>query len=61
MSFGADGFADLLDRALASADDPGAALSACAISLADLSEENEWLVGCPVATVALETVHSSVR
>ncbi len=56
---GAEEFADVLRTSLASASEPGAALAACATVLADRLEAGQWRSGCPVATVALETLHSS--
>lgn len=56
---GADGFAAVLREGLSQSDDPGVALGSCARLLADRLEASEWRDGCPVATVALETVHSS--
>lgn len=57
--YGARGFAEVLREGLASSDEPGQALAACAHLLADRLEASEWRDGCPVATVALETVHRS--
>lgn len=56
---GADGFAAVLDEGLSESNNPGEALGSCARLLADRLEASDWRDGCPVATVALETVHSS--
>ena len=57
--FGAQNFAQVLREGLYSEDEPGSALAACARVLAERLEASDWHDGCPVATVALETVHSS--
>ncbi|WP_329110206.1 TetR/AcrR family transcriptional regulator [Micromonospora sp. NBC_01699] len=49
-------FADLLRRALASADDPAEAVIACCRVLAEGLRDSDWLDGCPVTATALETV-----
>ena len=59
VSHGADGFAEVLREALWLTDDPGDALASCARLLADRLEASDWRDGCPVASVALETVHTS--
>ncbi len=59
VSHGADRFEEVLREALSSSDDPGEALANCARLLADRLEASQWRYGCPVATVALETVHTS--
>ncbi len=56
---GARKFAEVLSEGLGSSDDPGEAIAACAWLLADRLEASGWRDGCPVATVALETVHRS--
>ncbi|MEV6758832.1 TetR/AcrR family transcriptional regulator [Streptomyces sp. NPDC051214] len=49
-------FADLLRAALTTADDPGAAIEACAAELAVGLRESGWVDGCPVTAAALETL-----
>lgn len=56
---GARDFSEVLATSLDSAADPAQALAACATTLADRLESSDWRSGCPVATVALETVHRS--
>jgi AcrR family transcriptional regulator len=59
VAHGAGEFADLLKVGLASGATPSAALAGCARLLADRLEASGWSDGCPVATVALETVQRS--
>jgi len=61
VALGAESFEAVLSETLATESDPGAAIAACARVLADRLEASDWRDGCPVATVALETVHSSER
>jgi TetR/AcrR family transcriptional repressor of lmrAB and yxaGH operons len=56
LAHGAEGFAALLRRTLASAEPVEDALAACAHLLADDLPRSEWADGCPVATTALEAV-----
>ncbi|MGW0907321.1 TetR/AcrR family transcriptional regulator [Streptomyces sp. NPDC002853] len=49
-------FADMLRAALNKADDPGAAIEACAAELAVGLRESGWVDGCPVTAAALETL-----
>ncbi len=60
VSHGATQFAGLLREGLSVSNDPEEALSACASLLADRLEATRWRLGCPVATVALESVNRSV-
>ncbi|GAA3972981.1 transcriptional regulator YxaF [Actinomadura viridis] len=48
-------FADILHRALASADDPAEAIVACTDLLAEYLRDSDWLDGCPITATALET------
>jgi AcrR family transcriptional regulator len=48
-------FADILQEALASADDPGEAIIACTRLLATYLRDSDWLDGCPITATALET------
>lgn len=59
IGHGADGFARVLAAGLAAGNTPGDALASCARGLADRLESSRWREGCPVATVALESVHRS--
>jgi len=59
MLYGADRFAEVLRTGLAASQRPGGAVAGCATLLADLLEASQWRDGCPVATVALETVNTS--
>ncbi|GAA3128486.1 TetR/AcrR family transcriptional regulator [Streptomyces rectiviolaceus] len=49
-------FAGMLGEALATSDDPGAAIEACAAELAVGLRESGWIEGCPVTAAALETL-----
>jgi AcrR family transcriptional regulator len=49
-------FAVMLREALAAADEPGAAIEACAVELAVALRESGWVDGCPVTAAALETL-----
>ncbi|MGH8967802.1 MAG: TetR/AcrR family transcriptional regulator [Actinomycetes bacterium] len=59
LRYGAEDFADLLRRGLSASDDPGEAVSRCALLLADTLRESEWTDGCPVAATALEIIGRS--
>ncbi len=59
VAFGAAEFAEILQAGVSGAAAPGEALAACAVLLADRLEASGWSDGCPVATVALETVQRS--
>jgi TetR/AcrR family transcriptional repressor of lmrAB and yxaGH operons len=56
LAHGADGFAAVLRRTLASVEPVEEALAACALWLADELPASDWADGCPVATTALESV-----
>lgn len=49
-------FAVMLRNALGAADDPAAAIEACAAELAVGLRESGWIDGCPVTAAALETL-----
>lgn len=49
-------FAEMLRAALGKADDPGAAIEACAAELAVGLRDSGWIDGCPVTAAALETL-----
>jgi TetR/AcrR family transcriptional repressor of lmrAB and yxaGH operons len=59
MRRGAEQVGATFAAALAAHDEPGEALAACALALADQLEASDWQDGCPVATTALETVGRS--
>ncbi|QDW61314.1 TetR/AcrR family transcriptional regulator [Oerskovia sp. KBS0722] len=59
LRFGADDFARLLRKGLASTEDPAEAVASCALLLADTLRESEWTDGCPVAATALELIGRS--
>jgi AcrR family transcriptional regulator len=59
VTYGAAEFGEVLRQGLASGSTPSAALSGCARLLAVRLEASGWSDGCPVATVALETVQRS--
>ncbi|HEV7186835.1 MAG TPA: TetR/AcrR family transcriptional regulator [Blastococcus sp.] len=56
LGHGAEGFASVLRRTLASVEPVEEALAACAQWLADDLPGSDWADGCPVATTALESV-----
>ncbi|MEV0526959.1 TetR/AcrR family transcriptional regulator [Streptomyces sp. NPDC050439] len=56
ITYSGEEFADMLRAALATADDPGAAIEACAGELAVGLRESGWVDGCPVTAAALETL-----
>jgi len=56
LARGAEGFAAVLRRILASVEPVEEALAACAQWLADDLPASDWADGCPVATTALESV-----
>ncbi|MGI5404950.1 TetR/AcrR family transcriptional regulator [Streptomyces sp. CA-135486] len=58
IEYGGQEFAMLLRDALDSADDPGAAVEACARQLAEGLRASGWTDGCPVTATALETLGS---
>jgi AcrR family transcriptional regulator len=59
VAHGAAEFGEVLRQGLAGGTTPSAALSGCARLLAQRLEASGWSDGCPVATVALETVQRS--
>jgi AcrR family transcriptional regulator len=59
VAYGAAEFAEVLRQGLAAGATPSAALAACARLLGQRLEATGWSDGCPVATVALETVQRS--
>jgi TetR/AcrR family transcriptional repressor of lmrAB and yxaGH operons len=59
VAYGAAEFGEVLRQGLAGGTTPSAALSGCAELLAQRLEATGWIDGCPVATVALETVQRS--
>ncbi len=59
LMWGADRVARVYTRVLDSRDDAAEALAALALEVADDMEESAWRDGCPVATVALESVDRS--
>lgn len=56
LRWGADRVAHVYARVLDSHDDAADALAAVALEVADDMEQSVWREGCPVATVALESV-----
>jgi TetR/AcrR family transcriptional repressor of lmrAB and yxaGH operons len=56
---GAGGFGELLRETLWRDEPVEDALAACALALADGLRRSDWRDGCPVATVALESVTRS--
>jgi TetR/AcrR family transcriptional repressor of lmrAB and yxaGH operons len=56
IQYGDQEFADLLRTALDSAQNPGAAIEACARQLAKTLRESGWIDGCPITATALETL-----
>jgi TetR/AcrR family transcriptional repressor of lmrAB and yxaGH operons len=59
LRHGAGGFGELLRETLWRDGPVEDALAACALVLADALRRSEWRDGCPVATVALESVTRS--
>lgn len=56
ITYSGEEFAEMLREALTKADDPGAAIGACAAELAVGLRESGWTDGCPVTAAALETL-----
>ena len=52
-------FADFLRSSLATREDPGDAVEACAEHLARRLEESDWVDGCPLTATGLESVGRS--
>ncbi|MEV0645479.1 TetR/AcrR family transcriptional regulator [Phytomonospora sp. NPDC050363] len=56
IAFSEKEFGDLLASSLATENDPGAAMQACANTLAEYLAADGWADGCPVTATALETL-----
>ena len=56
IAFSEKEFGDLLSSSLAQESSPGAAMEACARTLADYLAADGWADGCPVTATALETL-----
>lgn len=59
VEHGATDFIDILQEGMSRGDEAGEALRLTALYLADRLEASQWVDGCPVAAVALETVTGS--
>ncbi|MDJ0466976.1 TetR/AcrR family transcriptional regulator [Streptomyces sp. H27-C3] len=56
LQYGDEEFAVLLGSALDSEENPGAAVQACAVQLAEALHDSGWTDGCPITAAALETL-----